>query len=112
MYLVAVCEDQTDTREETVALPLEDIQHVESRGHGSLFHMTGGEQFYPLTLTEVESSLPAGRFCCCHNSFLVNLAYVREVRSRTISLGDLERTIGRKYAGRCKDRFVWYLDER
>ena len=96
----------------TAALPLDEICYVESRDHGSLFHTTGGKQFYPLSLTEVEGSLPAERFCRCHNSFLVNLAYVREVRSRTVLLGDQELAIGRKYAGRFKDQFMRYLNER
>lgn len=94
----------------TAALPLDEICYVESRDHGSLFHMTGGKQFYPLSLTEVESRLPEEQFCRCHNSFLVNLAYVRAVSSRTVSLGDLELTIGRRYAERFKNQFVQYLN--
>ena len=94
----------------TAALPLDEICYVESRDHGSLFHMTGGEQFYPLSLTEVEGNLPAEQFCRCHNSFLVNLACVRAVSSRTVCLGDQELTIGRKYAERFKNQFVKYLN--
>ena len=94
----------------TAALPLEDIRYVESRDHGSLFHLASGEQFYPLSLTEVEGRLPTEQFCRCHNSFLVNLACVRAVSSRTVSLGDQELAIGRKYAERFKNQFVQYLN--
>ena len=93
-------------------LPLEDIRYVESRDHGSLFHMESGEQFYPLSLTEIERNLPAEQFCRCHNSFLVNLACVREVSSRTVSLEHLKLPIGRKYAERFREQFVRYLNER
>lgn len=96
----------------TAVLPLQDIRYVESRDHGSLFHVEDGEQFYPLSLTEIEGRLPAEQFCRCHNSFLVNLTQVREVSSRTVSLGDLELTIGRKYAKRFKEQFVRYLNEQ
>lgn len=94
----------------TAALPLDEICYVESRDHGSLFYMANGKQFYPLSLTEVEGRLPAERFCRCHNSFLVNLACVRAVSSRTVSLGDQELAIGRKYAERFKNQFVQYLN--
>ena len=93
-------------------LPLEDIRYVESRDHRSLFHMESGEQFYPLSLTEIEGNLPAEQFCRCHNSFLVNLACVREVSSRTVSLEHLKLPIGRKYAERFREQFVRYLNER
>ena len=93
-------------------VPLVDIRYVESRDHGSLFHMESGEQFYPLSLTEIKGNLPAEQFCRCHNSFLVNLACVREVSSRTVSLEHLKLPIGRKYAERFREQFVRYLNER
>lgn len=96
----------------TVVLPLDDIQYVESRDHGSVFHLCDGERFLPQSLSETENALPRERFCRCHNSFLVNMRHIREVSGRTLHLTEGELTIGRKYAAAFQERFVRYLNEQ
>lgn len=96
----------------TLVLPLEDIRYVESRDHGSVFHMNGDERFLPLSLGETESLLPRECFCRCHNSFLVNMRHIRGLGGRTLYLTDGELSIGRKYAADFQERFVRYLNEQ
>lgn len=96
----------------TAVLPLDEIRYVESRDHGSVFHMGDGERFLPLSLSETETALPQERFCRCHNSFLVNMGHIRSVSGRTLRLTEGELPIGRKYAAAFQERFVRYLNEQ
>lgn len=96
----------------TAVLPLDEIRYVESRDHGSVFHLRSGERFLPLSLSETEAALPRERFCRCHNSFLVNMGHIREAGGRTLRLTEGELPVGRKYAAAFQERFVRYLNEQ
>lgn len=94
----------------TTVLPLSDIRYVESRNHGCVFH-ADGERFFALSLTQAESLLPKAQFCRCHNSFLVNMAQIRDVSAREVCLADGSRlTIGRRYSEQFQLEFVRYLN--
>ena len=96
----------------TALLPWPDIRYVESRNHGSVFHMTREEQFFPIPLSQTEGLLPKGRFSRCHNSFLVNLAQIKETTSRDLLLANGERLpLGRRYSERFQSEFIHYLNE-
>ena len=74
--------------------------------------MESGEQFYPLSLTEIEGNLPAEQFCRCHNSFLVNLSHICEEGGRTLYLTDgSDLAIGRRYMEHFQNQFVRYLNQ-
>lgn len=95
----------------TVVLPLADIRYVESQNHGCVFCMDREEQFFQLSLTQVETLLPKAQFCRCHHSYLVNLAQIKEVTSRELYLSDGSRlTIGRRYAEKFQTKFICYLN--
>lgn len=97
----------------TVVLPWTEIRYVESRNHDCIFHMSGGERLFRLDLAQAKEILPKDRFCRCHNSFLVNLARIREVTSREVFLSDGGRLpIGRRYAGQFQSEFVRYINDR
>lgn len=59
-----------------VPLPLGEIRYLESRNHGVVVYLADSEQAFSISLTEAERLLPAGTFCRCHKSYLVNLAWV------------------------------------
>ena len=71
----------------TLVIPTEDIYYAESREHGTVLHMTHGEKFLPLSLSQTEGILPGSLFCRCHNSFLVNLSHILR-RGRSDSVPD------------------------
>lgn len=97
----------------TAVLPLPAIRFVESRDHGCVFRLDDGEQFFWLNLAEAERLLPEARFCRCHNSFLVNMGRIREVKGREIVMENGERIpVGRRYLERFQQRFVRYLNAR
>lgn len=82
----------------TLVIPTEDIYYAESREHGTVLHMTHGEKFLPLSLSQTEGILPGSLFCRCHNSFLVNLSHICEEGGRTLYLTDgSDLAIGRRY---------------
>lgn len=95
----------------TLVLPAADILYAESRDHGTLLHTVQGTQFLPISLSQTESILPANRFCRCHNSFLVNLAHIRQVSGRQLYLTDgTDLSIGRRYTEQFQNRFVRFLN--
>lgn len=72
----------------TVSIPLQDIRYVESRNHGIVIHLQSGEQAFAISLADAERLLPAGAFCRCHRSYLVNLAWVERATHSGIQLKD------------------------
>ena len=101
------------SRGKTTVLALKDIWYVESRNHGCIFHLKRGEQAFQFTLAQAEELLPKEQFGRCHNSFVANLAHIREVTSREVILdGGVRLTIGRRYAKEFQGTFVRYLNSR
>lgn len=95
----------------TAVLPLPDIRYVESWNHGCIFHMPHGDPFFSLSLAQAEALIPKEQFCRCHNSFLINMAHVRELNKRRLFLtGAVEIPIGRRYAESFQTEFVHYLN--
>ena len=96
----------------TLVIPTEDIYYAESREHGTVLHMTHGEKFLPLSLSQTEKILPGSLFCRCHNSFLVNLSHICEEGGRTLYLTDgSDLAIGRRYMEHFQNQFVRYLNQ-
>ena len=92
------------------AIPLDEILYVESRDHRAVFVLDRGEESFWLSLAQVEGMLPAGQFCRCHNSFLVNLARVARMDSRDVILTSGRRlAVSRGRAVEFQTRLTRYL---
>lgn len=91
----------------TAVLSLSDIRYVESRNHGCVFWMEQEERSFQISLTQAEALLPKAQFFRCHNSYLVNLAQIKEVTSREVLLSN-----GRRYAEQFQRKFICYLNNR
>lgn len=74
-----------------VPIPVREIRCLESRNHGVVIHLEEGEQAFAMPLTEAERLLPAGAFCRCHKSYLVNLAWVERATHSGVLLKDGRR---------------------
>lgn len=97
----------------TAVLVLEEIHYVESRDHGCMFYTDQGDQFFWLTLGQVEQLLPPNQFCRCHNSFLINLARIKEAGNRELILDSGKSlVIGRRYAEQFQRSFVRFLNAK
>lgn len=97
----------------TAVLPLEELVYLESRNHWVVAHTAKGEQTFRITLSEVERQLPGDSFCRCHNSFLVNMAWVSQIGRRELVLRDGSVVpVSRGYYDSMQRRFVHFLNLR
>lgn len=100
-------------RGKTAVLPLADIRYAEGQNHGCIFHMAREDQPFALGLAQAEQLLPKDQFCRCHNSFLVNLAHIREITGREVVLtGGARLPMGRRYAEQFQSEFIRYINGR
>lgn len=65
-----------------------DIIYAESWERGSRLQLTSGPIETPARLSELAAIVPGRSFTLCHRSILVNLAFVKHLRSREIELAD------------------------
>lgn len=98
---------------QTVVFALGDILYLESRDHMVQVRTAEGIQRFWVTLSEVERLLPAGRFCRCHNSYLVNMEHIAQIARKEVQLSNGERVpVSRGYYEAAKEQFVHYLNAR
>ena len=94
-----------------VSLPLADIRYIESYNHNIIVHQTEGDRTYFLSLTDFEKQTPRDQFCRCHNSYLVNMAFVEEIGRTELSLrGGVQLPIGRAYYKDLQSAFIRYMN--
>lgn len=95
----------------TILLPVAEIRYVESFNHRLVVHLEQAEQTCVLSLAEIESLLPPGQFCRCHNSYLVNLEFLASISRSGLELRDGSRLpVGRAYYDPLQSAFVRYLN--
>ena len=94
-----------------VSLPLADIRYIESYNHNIIVHQTEGDRTYFPSLTDFEKQMPRDQFCRCHNSYLVNMAFVEEIGRTELSLrGGVQLPIGRAYYKDLQSAFIRYMN--
>ena len=83
-------------RSQVLHIPCEEIMYVESSNSQCLLHQVGN-QTYTLykKLGEIERELPASCFLRCHQSFLVNMNFIRTI-DRDFILKNGDRVLIRK----------------
>lgn len=92
-----------------------DIVYIESHLHELSFHVLEQElNTYSLrdTMSRLELKLPTEDFVRIHQSFLVNLRFVRMIKPRRVILTDgTELTIAKSRYKNVKERFIYYQGE-
>lgn len=88
------------------------ILYVESMGHSLIFHMVSGrdikfvatfKEYYPIL-----NMFP--RFLRCHQSYILNLDYVSDMKSDVFLLGSGEEiNISRQYRRECRQYYIEYM---
>lgn len=87
-----------------------DIIYAESWERGAKLQLTSGPIETPAKLSELAAMLPERGFTLCHRTILVNLAFVKHLRSREIELADGRMLPVSKYrASDVKKRLLCYL---
>lgn len=95
----------------TTVIPHAAIRYVESRDHGCAFVMEDREQFFWLSMSQVEELLPKDRFCRCHNSYMVNLDKVVRADSRSAELaGKVTLPVSRRFSEKFQSALTRYLN--
>ena len=90
---------------------IDDIIYVEVMDHILHIHTPEGDIPSRSTLTLFMNSLPAEDFCRCHNSFTVNLRYIRNISHSSVSLSNnVTLPIGRKYYDSFQKSFIRYIN--
>lgn len=99
---------------EKIRLFCEDILYFESRSH--LLMINTKEKQYKIhkTLSELCNITGDEIFCRVHNSFVVNLGWVKEVKDTEIVLYDcdLQIPLGRKYKKNFIGKFINYNERK
>lgn len=95
-----------------VRLHFSSILYAETDGnHGVRIVLQEKEIGFPVGLTELEHMLPSGQFVRCHNSYLVNLAHIREMYKMNLRMdAGMELPVSRKYYKQCQNAFVAYMN--
>ena len=90
-----------------------DILYIESRDKLLLFHFSDGNtlQCYG-KLETILNELPGQLFIRCHQSFLINLLQVTEMKENYVRTGQVMISISRKYSKVVKEQYYAYLFSR
>jgi len=83
---------------EQVRVSLAAIEYVQSAGNYVQFVLTGQKILSRLTMSEVESLLPANLFTRVHRSYIVSNAKISRFDRWNIRVGDIDIPIGQGYA--------------
>ena len=67
-------------------LRMEDIMYIETSRHKNLFHTTNGVFRIYKKLSEIEDDLKDYGFLRIHQSFLVNMRYIKKISSYVLTL--------------------------
>ena len=96
----------------TLSLLAAEVCYMESQNHVVMVHTPKQEYRVPMSLSEAERHTPPGSFFRCHNSFLVNLAYVEEIGRMHLRLRDgTQIPLGRRYYQSFQEAFVHYINQ-
>ena len=83
------------------------------RDSDSVVFLSGDSRRYRLSLSEMERFLPTDYFCRCHNSFLANMAHIKEITWRGLELDDGRQIpVGRSYYRDAQTKLVRYHNRR
>jgi DNA-binding LytR/AlgR family response regulator len=87
-----------------------DIVYIESQNKLLLLHFSDGNtlQCYD-RLDNILNELPGKFFIRCHQSFLVNLSHVTEMKENYIRMGQVMISVSRKYVKDVKEQYYAYL---
>lgn len=91
------------------------ILYISSRGHAILIHCTDGRvQESNGKLNNLERQICGDTFLRCHQSFIVNMQYVRELAGMDLTLADKGEKvpISRRYYTEVKERYLKSMFEK
>ena len=88
---------------------LSDIYYVEVYLHNIIYHLKDGELKVRGSMKEQEELLSIYHFSRIHKSYLVNLAYVENIKGNTLSIAEDMLPIGKVYKNRIMQEFLHFI---
>ena len=88
---------------------LDEILYLESRAHRTMIHTYEGEEVCRDKISDLEQRM-GDTFVRCHQSFLVNMKYIRRIESESFKLENGEEiSISKRRYVETKNRYFAYL---
>lgn len=93
-------------------VPLEDILYIESRSHQLWFERNGAQMYMYGQINDLQKKLADFSFIRPHQSFLVNLKYIEQIRNYTIYMTNgMEIPVTKPRYGEVKEKFLNYKEK-
>lgn len=90
---------------------LDEILYLESRAHRTMIHTYEGEEVCRDKISDLEQRM-GDTFVRCHQSFLVNMKYIRRIENESFKLENGEEiSISKRRYVETKERYSRYLNE-
>lgn len=113
LYKVSQNKDSSivvDSLDGVCSLKISDIIYVEVMLHYIIYHTKTGECRSRSSMKDVEKELYAHNFRRCHKSFLVNLKYVKMIKTLEIEMkGGAVLPISRKWKNDFMQEYITYI---
>jgi len=98
-------------RNKSIFLETDQIIYLESQNHNVYIWMKDEVRSFRMSLRQIQESLPDSQFCRCHNSFIVNMAWIRHLSHSEILLKTGQALpVGRSYYRTLQSNLVRYLN--
>ena len=89
---------------------LDEILYLESRAHRTMIHTYEGEEVCRYKISDLEQRM-GDTFVRCHQSFLVNMTYIRRIENESFKLENGEEiSISKRRYVETKNRYFAYLN--
>lgn len=98
-----------DTVEGTRRVEVSRIAYVEALNHYLLFHIGGEACRIRGSIRDYEQRLRPYNFCQIHKSFLVNMDYIKEIRTGELAVGETTLPVGRVYREQLLQRYFKFV---
>ena len=87
-----------------------DIIYIESDNREIIVHLADGTMIESYgKLGDIEEQLPTANFIRCHQSYIVNMFFVSELRSTAFEMKEESIPISRKFQKIVKERYYQYM---
>ena len=90
---------------------IDEIRYLESNAHRTIIHTLGNEYVCYEKISELEKKM-GDSFVRCHQSFLVNMKYIRRIGNKSFILENGEEvSISKRRYSETQEQYYRYSDE-
>lgn len=86
-------------------LPISQIIYVESSGRKLTLHMTNEDVSFYAKMADIEPVLTERGFIRTHQSYMIRIKKITGMTKETVSMGDIDIPISRRYYNEVRDTF-------